>query len=55
VSGTPGRAAIDEQLGNARPALLPSVELPAPVEELAAGAAARLGWHGTVLPPMTPK
>ena len=54
MSGTPGRAAIDEQASKARAAkLLPSVELPAPVEELAAGAAARLGWHGTVLPPMT--
>jgi hypothetical protein len=54
VSGTQGRAAIDEQASNIRSAkLLPAVELPASVEELAAGAAARLGWHGTVLPPMT--
>lgn len=54
MSGTPaGRTAIPADV-NARPArLLPSVELPAPVEQLAAGAAARLGWHGTVLPPMT--
>ncbi|MBO0840549.1 MAG: hypothetical protein J2O49_07010 [Sciscionella sp.] len=33
--------------------ILPPVELPAPIEQLAAAAALELGWNGEVLPPMT--
>ncbi|UVS76360.1 hypothetical protein [Actinokineospora sp. UTMC 2448] len=50
MSGTPGRTAVSEHL-NALPAqLAPPVELPGTVTELAEGAAAALGWAGTVLP-----
>lgn len=53
MSGTTGRTSQRTDV-DARPErLLPSVELPAPVEELAVNAANRLGWQGTVLPPMT--
>lgn len=52
MSGTPGRTTITSD-AQARQRLFPAIELPAPIEQLAAGAAERLGWHGTVLPPMT--
>ena len=53
MSGTTGRTTQRTDLDARSERLLPSVELPAPVEDLAAAAAARLGWSGSVLPPMT--
>lgn len=53
MSGTTGRTTQRTDLDARSERLLPSVELPAPVEDLAAAAATRLGWDGTVLPPMT--
>ena len=55
MSGTTaGRTAAVPAGVSERPArVLPSIELPAPVEELATSAARRLGWDGVVLPPMT--
>lgn len=50
---TPGHTAIDGEAigGRTHPAReVPPIELPAPADELAAAAAARLGWDGVVLP-----
>jgi hypothetical protein len=52
VSSTPARIA---DTGNARAlpsTAIPVPELPGSAKELAAAAAARLGWHGVVLPEM---
>ena len=52
MSSTPARiAALDSSNGLSTTAV-PVPELPASVEELAAAAAIRLGWHGVVLPEM---
>jgi hypothetical protein len=53
VSGTTGRTTQRADADARQERLLQSVELPAPVEDLAQAAAVRLGWQGTVLPPMT--
>ncbi|OLR95544.1 hypothetical protein [Actinokineospora bangkokensis] len=50
MSGIPGRTAITETLKALPAQLTPPVELPGTPDELAAGAAAALGWAGTVLP-----
>jgi hypothetical protein len=58
VSSTEWHTAVDETavgLSSTKPVpprLIPPVELPAGESELAEAAVARLGWHGTVLPPM---
>ncbi|WP_407924382.1 hypothetical protein [Actinokineospora pegani] len=49
----PGRTAVTDTLKALPAQLAPPVELPAGVDELAAGAATALGWTGTVLPEMT--
>lgn len=48
-----GRAAVTANARQLSAASIPCADLPAPVEQLASNAAARLGWSGTVLPPMT--
>lgn len=53
MSGIPGRTAVTETLKALPAQLTPPVELPASVDELAAGAVTALGWVGTVLPEMT--
>ena len=53
VTGIPGRAAAAVDNLTAVPSpLVPPVELPAQVDELAAAAARGLGWQGVVLPEM---
>jgi hypothetical protein len=53
VTGIPGRAAAAVDNLTAVPSpLVPPVELPASVDELAAAAARQLGWQGVVLPEM---
>lgn len=55
VRGIQGRRGVGQPKAGvpASPRILPPVELPASVERLAAMAAARMGWQGTVLPEMT--
>lgn len=53
MSETQWRTAIPENAEAPRLNNVAPVELPAPVEQLANAAAVRMGWHGTVLPPMT--
>ena len=53
MTGMSGRAAVTANLRQTSTASIPSVDLPVPLEQLAADAAARLGWSGRVLPPMT--
>ncbi|WP_083661087.1 hypothetical protein [Actinophytocola xanthii] len=53
MTGIPGRAAAAVDNLTAVPSpLVPPVELPAQVDELAATAARELGWQGVVLPEM---
>lgn len=53
VTGIPGRVAVSDNLTAVPSPLVPPVELPAKVDELAASAAKQLGWHhGVVLPEM---
>jgi hypothetical protein len=52
VTGIPGRAATVDNLTAVPSPLVPSVELPAQADELAATAARELGWQGVVLPEM---
>lgn len=53
MTGIPGRIAVTENLKAMPAQLAPPVELPAPVDDLAAAALPALGWAGTVLPEMT--
>jgi len=53
VTGIPGRIAVTENLKAMPAQLTPPVELPAPVDDLAAAAVRTLGWSGVVLPEMT--
>jgi hypothetical protein len=52
VTGIPGRTAAVDNLTAVPSPLVPSVELPAQADELAATAARELGWQGVVLPEM---
>ena len=52
VTGIPGRTAAVDNLTAVPSPLVPPVELPAQVDELAATAARELGWQGVVLPEM---
>ena len=52
MTGIPGRTAVSDNLTAVPSPLVPPVELPAKVDELAASAARDLGWHGIVLPEM---
>ncbi|HEU5473164.1 MAG TPA: hypothetical protein VFV67_21170 [Actinophytocola sp.] len=52
MSGTSGRTAVPEHLKGLPAPLVPPVELPAPIDELAVAAAKELGWPGIVLPEM---
>jgi len=52
VTGIPGRTAVSDNLTAVPSPLVPPVELPAKVDELAASAARDLGWQGIVLPEM---
>lgn len=52
VTGIPGRTAAVDNLTAVPSPLVPSVELPAQVDKLAATAARELGWQGVVLPEM---
>jgi hypothetical protein len=52
VTGIPGHTAAVDNMTAVPSALVPSVELPAQVDELAATAARELGWQGVVLPEM---
>jgi hypothetical protein len=52
VTGIPGRTAAVDNLAAVPSPLVPSVELPAQVDELATTAARELGWQGVVLPEM---
>lgn len=52
VTGIPGRTAAVDNLTAVPSPLVPSVELPAQVDELAVAAARELGWQGVVLPEM---
>jgi hypothetical protein len=52
VTGIPGRTAVSDNLTAVPSPLVPPVELPAKVGELAASAARDLGWQGIVLPEM---
>lgn len=52
VTGIPGRTAVSDNHAAAPSPLVPPVELPAKVDELAAAAAQALGWQGVVLPEM---
>ncbi|MGH3494093.1 MAG: hypothetical protein ACRDRL_10875 [Sciscionella sp.] len=53
MSGIQWRTAIDETSLDAAPSAFAPEELPAAEVDLAAAAALRLGWHGSVLAPMT--
>lgn len=53
MTGTPGRMAVSEDLTALPATLIPPIELPGPVDELAGAAATELGWHGLVLPEST--
>ncbi|MFD5829961.1 hypothetical protein [Lentzea sp. NPDC060358] len=52
MSSTPARIAALDSSNGLSTTPVPVPELPASVEELAAAAAIRLGWHGVVLPEM---
>jgi hypothetical protein len=53
VTGIPGRTTVSDNLTAAPSPLVPPVELPAKVDQLAVSAAKQLGWHeGIVLPEM---
>jgi hypothetical protein len=52
VSSTPARIADTDDTRALSATAVPVPELPGSVEELAASAAVRLGWHGVVLPEM---
>jgi len=52
VSSTPARIATPGNERASSATAVPVPELPGSVEELAAAAAIRLGWHGVVLPEM---
>lgn len=52
MSSTPARIADTDEARALSATAVPVPELPGSVEELAATAAARLGWHGVVLPEM---
>ena len=52
MSSTPARIADTDDARALSATAVPVPELPGSVEELAASAAARLGWHGVVLPEM---
>ena len=52
MTGMSGRTAVPEHVKVVPAPLAPPVELPAPVDELAAAAARELGWSGIVLPEM---
>jgi hypothetical protein len=52
VSSTPARIADTDDARALSATAVPVPELPGSVEELAASAAVRLGWHGVVLPEM---
>lgn len=53
MTGIPGRTAAPENLEALPAPLVPPIELPAPVGELAEAAAVQLGWRGVVLPELT--
>ncbi|MCP2169034.1 hypothetical protein [Goodfellowiella coeruleoviolacea] len=53
MNGTPARTAVENDATPLPSQVVPIPELPATQEELAASAAERLGWQGTVLPQMT--
>ncbi|MGH3625200.1 MAG: hypothetical protein ACRDQ5_26000 [Sciscionella sp.] len=53
MSETQWRTAIQENAETSRIRNVPPVELPAPVERLGIATATRMGWHGSVLAPMT--
>ncbi|MCP2254357.1 hypothetical protein LY13_003124 [Prauserella aidingensis] len=56
MAATPGQTAITNGANGTRSVpsrVVPPVELPENVDALAADAAASLGWHGAVLPPVT--
>ncbi|MFI9008675.1 hypothetical protein ACIGNX_15750 [Actinosynnema sp. NPDC053489] len=52
MSSTPARIADTDDARALSATAIPVPELPGSVEELAASAAVRLGWHGVVLPEM---
>lgn len=52
VTGTPGHMVVSEDLNALSAPLVPTVELPAPADELGVAAAKELGWQGVVLPEM---
>jgi hypothetical protein len=52
VSSTPARIADTDDARALSATAVPVPELPGSVEDLAASAAVRLGWHGVVLPEM---
>lgn len=52
MSSTPARIADTDDARGLSATAVPVPELPGSVEELAASAAVRLGWHGVVLPEM---
>ncbi|MFE2752437.1 hypothetical protein ACFXGA_10610 [Actinosynnema sp. NPDC059335] len=52
MSSTPARIADTDDTRALSATAIPVPELPGSVEELAASAAVRLGWHGVVLPEM---
>ncbi|MCE6997039.1 hypothetical protein LZG04_19840 [Saccharothrix sp. S26] len=52
MSSTPARIADTDDARALSATAVPVPELPGSVEELAASAAVRLGWHGVVLPEM---
>ncbi|MCC8247571.1 hypothetical protein [Saccharothrix luteola] len=52
MSSTPARIADTDDTRALSATAVPVPELPGSVEELAASAAVRLGWHGVVLPEM---
>lgn len=53
TSGIEGNTVVRRETDSSPARALAPVELPAPAECLADGAAARLGWHGAALPEMT--
>lgn len=53
MTGTQGHTAVSLNVTALPAPLVPPVELPAKVDELAVAAVRELGWQGTVLPEMT--
>lgn len=53
TSGIEGNTVIQRETESSPACALAPVDLPAPAESLAEGAAQRLGWHGVALPEMT--